>query len=204
MVSAGLVVAGAVAMAFVVWAALAGLSFEPTDASEFKGWAAQPLGTAGGIALGCALFGLVSWSLSRRRVQLLALAGAALLVSGPVLVWGVVAHADRTHPEFDRARTLQTLVLPGAYTKGPTQLQHPSDFDPPAATRLWTAPLRVGRACDDLDRAIERWSDPGTVHRARSVSPQRCYISATRDGHEVDANVTDGSDLVTVSVRLSW
>ena len=204
MVLAGLVVAGAMGMAFLVWEGLASLSFEPTDASEFKGWAAQPVGTAGGIALGCAVSGLITWFLSRRWGQLLVLAGAAVVVSGPVLLWGAVAHAGRTHPEFDRARTLQTLVLPANYAKGPTQLQHPSDFDPPAATRLWMGSVSVGHACDDLGLAIERWSDPGTVRRFRAVSPQRCYISATRDGHAVDANVTEGSGGVSLSVRFSW
>jgi hypothetical protein len=114
---------GGLAVIFIGWAELAGVSFEPTDASQFKAWAAQPLGTAGGIALGGCILGLAAWFLSRRYGRLLALAGLA--------------------------------------------------------------------------------GDLVSVRRFALLSIQRCYISASKDGHSVDANVTAGIRGITVSVRLA-
>ena len=198
-----LVVVSGVAAAFLGWAELTGLSFERTDASQFKVWAAQPVGTAGGIALCCCVLGLAAWFLSRRHGRLLALAGVLVIASGAVLVWGVVQHAARSHPEYDRARALQALELPVGYITGPIQLDHASDITAPAATRMWTTTLPVARVCSDLERQLATWADPGSVRRFGLTNIQRCYISASKDGHVVDTNVNAGTRQVTLSIRLA-
>ena len=191
-------------MGFVGWAEVASVSFEPTDASQFRIWAAQPVGTAGGIAFGCCVFGLAAWFLSRRHGGLLALAGTLVIASGAVLVWGVVEHAGRSHPEYDWAHALQGLELPVSYISGPTQLDHPSDITAPAATRIWTTTSPSTRVCNDLARELMAWADPGSFRRIGLTGVRRCYESASKNGHVVDANVTVGLRQVTVSVRLGW
>lgn len=200
----GLAVVGCTAVIFIGWDELTSLSFEPTDASNYQAWAAQPVGTAGGWALACSVVGLIAWFLSRRDRRLFAVAGVGVLAGAAVLVWGPIEHASRAHPEYERARTLQSLEMPPGYARVPTRLDHPGAVDGPAATRLWTTTLPLGRVCGELAVALQSWADHESVRGPGRNTVERCYLSARKDGHPVDANVTPSNGRVAVSVRLGW
>jgi len=195
---------GVAALGSVVSGALAQVSFEPTEAARFQGWAARPLLDAGVAALACDTAGLVGWFVARRRPRVLAGAALATVAATGILGWGLAARAGRSHPEQARAEALASLVMPAGYTPTGTSIDHPDAVTAPAATRTWTAPAG-GSPCGDLRDGLVRWADPATVRGAAgNTIAGRCYWSAAWHHHPVDANVVPGpGGGVVVSVRLA-
>jgi len=187
----------------VLSGAWAKVTFEPTEAANFQGWAATPMVTAGLAALGCSGVGLAGWFAVRRPPWAVVAPAAAVAGAAVILAWGSAARTARSHPETARARALATLAMPGGYIPAAVTVVHLSAVSAPAAIRTWTAPT-AAPACADLRDRLAGWADPGSVRGPPATVVGRCSWSARWHGHAVDADVAaDRQGTPTVSVRLA-
>lgn len=151
------------------------ISFSPTTENVERGSAGRWLVALGVIGIVASVAG---FTVLRRQRILLGVFALLLVPAGEV--WA----ARATSPSSGDIAALKEFDPPASFTDD----RITDNGRAGTIERWWRVDgMREGVACDELEAALTAWADDRSVVRDESI--RSCYLTATRNGHDVTALV---------------